>query len=105
MSAPRADRLGRRACGIVGAVEDRPVTGTIWDVVSRREARLLFWLVVIALFAVIATLGSQITRVLATPAIILFVAWLMAYVLEPFVSLLHRHMPFKGRGLRSRSHT
>ena len=79
-------------------MEDRPVTGTIWDVVSRREARLLFWLIGIALFAVIATLGSQITAVLATPAIILFVAWLMAYVLEPFVSWLHRHLPFKGRG-------
>jgi len=58
----------------------------------------VFWLVVIALLAVIATLSASFTSVLATPAIILFVAWLMAYVLEPFVSLLQRHMPFKGRG-------
>jgi len=68
------------------------------DVVSPREARLLYWLVVLALVAVVATLGASFTSVLATPAIILFVAWLMAYVLEPFVSLLQRHMPFKGRG-------
>ncbi len=71
----------------------------IWDVVSRREARLLFWFSVIALAAVIATLGAEFTAVLAAPALILFVAWLMAYVLEPIVSLLHRHLPMKGRGL------
>lgn len=72
---------------------------SIWDVISRREARLLVWLVGIALFAIIATLGSQITSVLAGPALILFIAWLMAYVLEPFVSLLQRHLPFKRRGI------
>ena len=49
--------------------------------------------------AIIATLGAEFTAVLAGPALILFVAWLMAYVLEPIVSLLHRHLPFKGRGL------
>jgi predicted PurR-regulated permease PerM len=37
--------------------------------------------------------------VLAAPAIILFVAWLMAYVLEPPVSWLQRHLPFRGRGI------
>jgi predicted PurR-regulated permease PerM len=78
--------------------ERRPPT-TIWDVVSRREARLLFWFLVIALAAIIATLGAEFTAVLAAPALILFVAWLMAYVLEPIVSLLHRHIPVKGRGL------
>lgn len=71
----------------------------IWDVVSKREVRLLFWLLGIALFAVIATLGAQVTSVLATPALILFIAWLMAYVLDPMVTLFQRHMPFKGRGL------
>ena len=30
---------------------------------------------------------------------ILFVAWLMAYVLEPPVTWLARHMPFHSRGL------
>ena len=37
--------------------------------------------------------------VLAEPAIILFVAWLMSYVLEPPVSLVQRHLPFRGRGV------
>ena len=36
---------------------------------------------------------------LATPAIILFVAWLMSYVLEPPVTLVQRHLPFRGRGV------
>ena len=72
---------------------------SIRDVVSRREARLLFWLVVIALVLVIAHLGAEFTSLFAGPLLILFVAWLMAYVLEPAVSLLHRHLPFKGRGL------
>jgi putative heme transporter len=80
-------------------VDDHPSTAPIWDVISRREARLLMWLLGIALFAVIATLGAQITAVLAGPALILFIAWLMAYVLEPFVSLLQRHLPFKRRGI------
>jgi predicted PurR-regulated permease PerM len=77
--------------------EEAPIT-SIRSVVSRREARLLFWLVAIALLAVIATLGAEFTSAFAGPALILFVAWLMAYVLEPPVSMLHRHMPFKGRG-------
>jgi putative heme transporter len=78
---------------------DGPMRPThLGGVVSHREARLLFWLAVVALVAVIATLGAGFTAILAGPALILFVAWLMAYVLEPFVALLHRHMPFKGRG-------
>jgi predicted PurR-regulated permease PerM len=72
---------------------------SIWQVVSRREARLVFWLVVIALVAVIATVMADSLAVLAAPAIILFVAWLMAYVLEPPVSWLQRHLPFRGRGI------
>jgi predicted PurR-regulated permease PerM len=69
------------------------------DVVSRREARLIFWLVLVALFLLIVQLSWGIVAVLAAPAIILFVAWLMAYVLEPPVSFLHRHLPFRGRGI------
>jgi predicted PurR-regulated permease PerM len=80
-------------------MDEQRAPTTIWDVISRREARLLFWFLVIALAAIIATLGAEFTAVLAGPALILFVAWLMAYVLEPIVSLLHRHMPIKGRGL------
>ena len=68
-------------------------------VISRREARLIFWLVVIALFIVIVQLASDFFAILASPAIILFVAWLMAYVLEPPVSWLQRHLPFRGRGV------
>ena len=30
---------------------------------------------------------------------ILFVAWLMSYVLEPPVSFIQRHLPFRGRGV------
>jgi predicted PurR-regulated permease PerM len=68
-------------------------------VVSRREARLLFWLTVLALLAVFFTLTAGFFGMLATPAIILFVAWLMSYVLEPPVTWLQRHLPFKGRGV------
>ena len=68
-------------------------------VVSRREARLLFWLVVLALVGVVFVLYSESLAVLATPAIILFVAWLMSYVLEPPVSFVQRHLPFRGRGV------
>ena len=68
-------------------------------VVSRREARLLFWLVVLALVGIVFVLYSESLAVLATPAIILFVAWLMSYVLEPPVSLVQRHLPFRGRGV------
>ncbi len=78
---------------------DSSEPSSIWQVVSRREARLVFWLVVIALVAVIATLAAGSLAPLAGPAIILFVAWLMAYVLEPPVSWLQRHLPFKGRGI------
>jgi predicted PurR-regulated permease PerM len=77
---------------------DPPVT-SVWQVVSRREARLVFWLVVIALIAVIVTVSADSLAALASPAIILFIAWLMAYVLEPPVSWLQRHLPFKGRGI------
>lgn len=69
------------------------------DVVSRREARLVFWLVVLTLGAIVGTLAVAALAPLAAPIIILFVAWLMAYVLEPPVSWLHRHLPFKGRGM------
>jgi predicted PurR-regulated permease PerM len=72
---------------------------SIWSVVSRREARLVFWLVVLVLVAVLFTLSTEFFAVLASPAVILFIAWLMAYVLEPPVSWLQRHLPFKGRGI------
>lgn len=72
---------------------------SIWDVISRREARLLFWLVLIALFAIVLSLLRDLFSALAGPAIILFVAWLMSYVLEPPVSWLRRHLPTKGRGI------
>ena len=68
-------------------------------VISPRELRLLFWLIVIALVGVIAVLGSGIADTLSGPAVILFVAWLMAYVLEPPVLWLARHLPFHSRAL------
>ncbi len=75
--------------------EPRPLA----RVISPREMRLLFWLIVIALVGVIGILGSGIADTLSGPAVILFVAWLMAYVLEPAVTWLARHMPFHSRGL------
>jgi predicted PurR-regulated permease PerM len=72
---------------------------SIWQVVSRREARLLFWLVVIALVATIVNMSAGSLSPFVGPAIILFVAWLLAYVLEPPVSWLQRHLPFRGRGV------
>ncbi len=78
-----------------GHPERRPLA----RVISPREMRLLFWLVVIALVGVIGVLGSGIADTLSGPAVILFVAWLMAYVLEPAVTWLARHMPFHSRGL------
>jgi putative heme transporter len=75
----------------------RPMS--IWDVISRREARLLFWLALIALFGIVLSLLRDLFSALAGPAIILFVAWLMSYVLEPPVSWLRRHLPTKGRGI------
>lgn len=80
------------------AYDPTPVT-SIWQVVSRREARLVFWLVVLALVAAIVTISADSLSVLAGPAVILFVAWLMAYVLEPPVSWLQRHLPSSGRGV------
>ncbi len=77
---------------------DRP-RPSIWDVLSAREARLLFWLVTLALIAVIGTLGADLGAKLAEPAVILFIAWLMAYVLQPVVDLILRHLPVKSRGL------
>jgi len=68
-------------------------------VVSRREARLVFWLVALALVGAIVTLYADVFAVFAGPAIILFVAWLMSYVLEPPVSFIQRHLPFRGRGV------
>lgn len=75
----------------------RPMS--IWDVISRREARLIFWLALIALFGIVLSLLRDLFSALAGPAIILFVAWLMSYVLEPPVSWLRRHLPTKGRGI------
>ena len=72
---------------------------SIWDIVSPREARLLFWLVTLALIGAIGTLGADLTARLAEPAVILFIAWLMAYVLQPVVDLVLRHLPIKRRGL------
>jgi predicted PurR-regulated permease PerM len=77
---------------------DRP-RPSIWDVISVREARLLFWLVTLALIAVIVTLSAGLGAKLAEPAVILFIAWLMAYVLQPVVDLILRHLPVKSRGL------
>jgi predicted PurR-regulated permease PerM len=71
---------------------------SIWSVVSRREARLVFWLVVLALTGAVFALWMEFLAVFATPAIILFIAWLLSYVLEPPVSLVQRHLPFKRRG-------
>ena len=71
---------------------------SLWTVVSRREARLLFWLVVLALTGAVLALWTEFLAVLTTPAVILFVAWLLSYVLEPPVSLVQRHLPFKRRG-------
>ena len=76
-----------------------PVGSAISNVISRRETRLLFWLVLIALVTVIANLSSDVVTTLSGPAVILFVAWLLAYVLEPLVDWLARHLPFKSRGL------
>jgi predicted PurR-regulated permease PerM len=73
-----------------------PILG---GVVSRREARLVFWLVLIALVSVILSMTTELFAIFATPAIILFVAWLMSYVLEPPVSWVQHHLPFKGRGV------
>jgi predicted PurR-regulated permease PerM len=74
-------------------------SGFVERVVSRREARLVFWLVVLALLFAVLELASAIFGVLAQPAVIVFVAWLVAYVLEPPVSWLKRHLPFHSRGL------
>ena len=68
-------------------------------VISPRELRLLFWLVLIVLVGLIGLLGSGIADTLSGPAVILFVAWLMAYVLEPPVTWLTRHLPFHSRGV------
>jgi predicted PurR-regulated permease PerM len=85
-----------RYCAIVPPEGSAPDWSTV---VSRREARLLFWLVVLALVGIVFVLWSESLSVLATPAIILFIAWLMSYVLEPPVSFVQRHLPFRGRGL------
>ena len=77
----------------------RPEPRRLARVISPREMRLVFWLIVIALVGVIGVLGSGIADTLSGPAVILFVAWLMAYVLEPPVTWLARHMPFHSRGL------
>ncbi len=76
-----------------------PSPRTLARVISPREMRLLFWLIVIALVGVIGVLGSGIAETLSGPAVILFVAWLMAYVLEPPVDWLSRHLPLHSRGL------
>jgi predicted PurR-regulated permease PerM len=76
-----------------------PRGSALSNVVSPREARLLFWLVTIALVAVIANLSAGVVTTLSGPAVILFVGWLLAYVLEPPVNWLSHHMPFQSRGL------
>ena len=68
-------------------------------IVSRREARLVFWLVVLSLLGLILTVYASVFAVFAGPAVILFVAWLVSYVLEPPVSFIQRHLPFRGRGV------
>ena len=78
---------------------DSPKRRALSRVISPRELRLLFWLIVIVLVGVIGVLGSGIADTLSGPAVILFVAWLMAYVLEPAVTWLTRHLPFHSRGL------
>ncbi|HYN47772.1 MAG TPA: AI-2E family transporter [Candidatus Nanopelagicales bacterium] len=81
-------------------MNDRAPGGdTLGRIVSPREARLVFWLVVIALVTFVATGASGTFATLTSPAIILFVAWLLAYVLEPPVSWLQRHLPLKSRGI------
>lgn len=59
----------------------------------------MFWLVVLALLGAILSLYADVFAVFVEPAIILFVAWLMSYVLEPPVSFIQRHLPFRGRGV------
>jgi putative heme transporter len=76
-----------------------PERRTLARVISPREMRLLFWLIVLALVGVIGVLGSGIADTLSGPAVILFVAWLMAYVLEPAVTWLTRHLPLHSRVL------
>ena len=78
---------------------DRSKPRSLARVISPRELRLLFWLIVIALVGVIGVLGSGIADTLSGPAVILFIAWLMAYVLEPAVTWLTRHLPFHSRAL------
>src|SRR6188508_1199160 len=78
-----------------GRPEPRPLS----RVISPRELRLLFWLIVIALVGVIGILTSGIADTLSGPAVILFIAWLMAYVLEPAVDWLARHLPLHSRVL------
>jgi putative heme transporter len=76
----------------------RPTT-SIWDVVSRREARVVFWLVVLALAAVVVNFTSDFFALLRWPALILFIAWLTSYVLEPPIGWLQAHLPPHSRGL------
>ena len=78
---------------------DSPTRRALARVISPRELRLLFWLIVMALVGVLGVLGSGIAETLSGPAVILFIAWLMAYVLEPAVTWLTRHLPFHSRGL------
>lgn len=53
----------------------------------------------LVLVGAIITLYASVLAVFAGPAVILFVAWLMSYVLEPPVSFIQRHLPFRGRGV------
>src|SRR6478609_7975313 len=110
ISTALASMVAMRDMAVIPPIRDRtirycpfvPPEGSAprWSsVVSRREARLLFWLVVLALVGIVFVLYSESLSVLATPAIILFVAWLMSYVLEPPVSFVQRHLPFRGRGV------
>jgi hypothetical protein len=67
-------------------------------VVSRREARLLFWLVVIALFGVIITLYADV-RDLRRPGRDPLRRLAAVLRSRTLVSFLQRHLPFRGRGV------
>ena len=60
---------------------------------------MVFWLVVLALAAVVVSFSSDFFALLRWPALILFIAWLTSYVLEPPIAWLQVHLPPHSRGL------
>jgi len=60
---------------------------------------VVFWLVVLALAAVVVSFSSDFFALLRWPALILFIAWLTSYVLEPPIGWLQAHLPPHSRGL------